>query len=373
MVLFCFVFILLFLMMLLLFLVVLFVGSGAGIPHLKDLAKGKLFMGAAVSCPILENPSDPAFKNYSNVLWSQYSLITPGNALKMRQTEPRRGQFNFTEGDIVVNKALSLNVTVRGHNLCWVAHNPSWVAAGNFSSEELKDILTTHITTEVQHFRGRLYSWDVVNEAIQDNAPSSCTNWKCALKTHGSDPSSVNWTKVPDYVAYAFNLTHANDPDVRLFYNDYNLHDNNTKVEFVYQMLRDLRAGGVPIHGLGMQMHISQNEWNVTQFAVNLERFASLGLEIHVTEMDKKPASYPPNTTTTEQLKLQAEIYGQALGVCLANPACTSFETWGFTDYTTDEGRLSGVGMYPFDQYFQPKPLFYGLVDKFGPGGADIG
>lgn len=311
---------------------------------------------------------------------------THNNSMKMCTTQRTRGAFDFTGGDAVVAFARSHGLQVRGHNLVWCAHNPPWLVAlaPTLAPAELEAIMVQQINASTAHWRGQLYSWDVVNEAILNVPPPGCHSWRCALMPGPTEAASaaaagsdarpaagdllagplqaascgkVNWTRVDDYIAKAFRLAAAGAPGARLFYNDYLMHDEIPKVDFVVAMLSDLRAAGVPVHGMGIQLHI-KDTFNATSLAANMvlswerggvgegragdrtgnltsrcqARFAALGLEIHITEASIAPTSagiYANITSPDGLLQAQARAYAAMLQVCLEQPACTSFEVGG--------------------------------------------
>jgi GH35 family endo-1,4-beta-xylanase len=189
-------------------------------PTWREISGGRLMIGAAVNYEYLtgesltgQHGSMPSWDvaNYTAIASREFSVVTAENALKMKQTEPVRGVFNFTAGDAVVGLAATHNISVRGHNLVWCAHNPMWVVplSKTATQEVMDSVMRSHITSVATHYRGREYSWDVVNEAIVD-VPNihSCSNWTCALKGKGHMPTgddAVDWTKAGlDYIQKAF-------------------------------------------------------------------------------------------------------------------------------------------------------------------------
>lgn len=209
------------------------------------------------------------------------------------------------------------------------------------------DILKNHIYTVVGRYRGRIYAWDVVNEAIADDGSLRRTIW---LEKIG-----------PEYIELAFRWAHEADPNALLFYNDYNAEGLGPKSDAVYNLVKNLLEKGVPIHGVGLQMHVSV-EWppNTNDIYANIKRLNELGLEVHITEMDvriREPA-------TDEDLIRQAEIYRNVLKVCLNAKNCKAFVMWGFTDrYSWIPFFFSGYGSaLIFDEDYQPKLAYQYLL-----------
>ena len=203
-------------------------------PTLREAAGNRIFVGAAVNYGYLTNHVSPPLEptdveNYTSIVASDFSIITAENALKMKGTEAAgKGVFNFTAGNAVVGFARAHNVSIRGHNLVWVAHNPTWLvsSAKRMSATDLDSIMKEHIEGVVSNYKGQVYSWDVVNEAMVDVPKVHiCGNWTCALKNSAQSGEAVDWTKAGDkntsYIEKAFKYAHAVDPEARLFYNDY--------------------------------------------------------------------------------------------------------------------------------------------------------
>jgi len=262
--------------------------------------------------------------------------------MKWMATEPERNVFTFSQGDTTLAYATGGNQTVRGHNLAWGVDNPGWLQNGGFNGAELQSILENHIANVAGHYNGKLLCWDVVNEAItdDDSAPDP-------LKTN------VWYPALPNYIDVAFNATRRADPLVKLFYNDYGGEGLNPKSQRIYDYVKGLKARGVPIDGVGLQMHVAEDYYPpFADVKANIDRLVALGLEVHITEMDVK--------NTQGNLTQQAVVYGGMLAACLSNPGCKSWEVWGFTDLYS---WLSQYQACIFDAHYQPKPAFFGLVE----------
>ena len=185
--------------------------------------------------------------------------------------------FIGKNADSIVNFAQQNGIKVRGHNLCWHEQTPNWIFKGKVGGEVTKAILLqrlkTHITTVVNRYKGKIYAWDVVNEAIDDNP--------------NNDLRNSRWYQIcgEDYILKAFEYAHAADPDAQLFYNDYNT-ERPEKRERIYRLLKRLKDKGVPIHGIGLQAHWSLQEPTEDELVSAIKRYASLGLKIQFTELD---------------------------------------------------------------------------------------
>jgi len=316
---------------------------------LRQAAQGKLYVGSAANYGTLNSD-----QTYRTVLAQQYSLVTAENGCKWGAIQPNRGQYVFTQCDGVLNYAHQSGQAFRGHNLCWGSGNPNWLQNGGFSPAQKKQILQDYITTVVKRYNNTPICWDVVNEAVADsgNELYKPTVW---------------YPDVPDFVDVAFQTARAANPTVKLFYNDYNIASatgwSQQKSDKVYNMIKSMKQRGIPIDGVGLQLHVDLTYDNMISGVIqNIQRYAALGIEVHFTELDVSCASYGQTCTSwgPQQEQTQAKIYADLLNACLSNKACMSFETWGFTD------KYSWLGAnnhpLPFDANFNKKPAFNSLL-----------
>lgn len=311
---------------------------------LRSLAQARgIQIGAAVAVdPLLSEPL------YAETLAREFSILTPENAMKFEPVHPGPDRYDFSAADAIVNFAEEHGMQVRGHTLVWHSQLPGWLTEGNWTRDELIQILRDHIMTVVGRYRGRVAAWDVVNEAVNDNGALRNTIW---LRGIG-----------PEYLDMAFQWAHEADPDALLFYNDYGGEGLKPKSDAIYALVRDLVQRGVPIHGVGLQMHVSLDGCPTRQaVTANMDRLSALGLQVHITELDariKDPA-------TEEELADQAGVYRDMLGVCLSAQNCKAFVLWGFTDrHSWIPYFFEGWGTaLIFDQSYRPKPAYEALVD----------
>jgi endo-1,4-beta-xylanase len=249
---------------------------------------------------------------------------------------------------------------VRGHTLVWHRQNPRWLTDGNYSSEQLRSILERHIKVVVGHYRGKVFAWDVVNEAWGEELIPKLreTIWR-------NQPGIGEPNQGPLYMAQCFRWAHEADPEALLFYNEAEAETLNAKSEAVYAMVRGFRKAGVPINGVGLQMHISNLHPDLTGIAENIERLTRLGLQVHITELDVALPVDSKGNAQPGDLKAQAEIYREVAEVCLSFPGCTAIQTWGFTDKYSwvgshSKGRKGAAVL--FDAEYRPKPAYQGLM-----------
>lgn len=280
--------------------------------------KHKLQMGAAVADFLLDvNPAKA-------VLAREYSVLTAENVMKFGNIHPQPDTFNWGPADRLVNFAQANNQAVHGHTLLWHIEMPGWAGA---------DDLDKHIRTIVGRYKGKVQSWDVVNELLNE------------------DGSLRNvWYK--DLVAQAFRTAHEVDPSAKLYINDFNIETNRPKSDAMYVYVKGLLAQGVPIHGVGFQCHFN-TEWTPSnELLVNLKRFKALGLEVAITEFD---CALKGNGT----LATQATHYGNMIKAAIEGGA-NKFITWGFTDGST---WLSGQQPLPFNSSYEKKSAYMALLN----------
>jgi endo-1,4-beta-xylanase len=309
---------------------------------LRDLAEPAGFLvGGAV------DPAHFADAGYAQAVGREFNLIVPENAMKFAATEPRAHQFNFCAADQIVAYAQANGMKVRGHNLVWQAALPSWLTDGNYSSEDAAAILQEHINTVMAHYKGQLIDWDVVNEAIAYTAP------------YGPQPSYWLTQLGPNYVDMAFQWAHAADPDAKLFYNDTGGEGLGAKSDAVYNLVKGMVSRGVPIDGVGLQMHLNLNSApSQADISTNFARLGALGLEVHITEMDVRIPVDANGKASDADLAAQAAIYQYVTAACRANSNCTAMLTWGVSDaYSWIPGSYKGFGAaLLLDAQYQIKP-----------------
>ncbi|POX60885.1 1,4-beta-xylanase [Streptomyces sp. Ru62] len=317
-------------------------------------ADDHLRIGTAVDTSALTD--DPAYRRLAG---SEFSTLTPENVMKWEAIEPRQGEYDYAAADRLVDFARKHGQKVRGHVLVWHNQLPSWLTSGDFSADQLREILHRHITDTVRHFKGRVWQWDVVNEAFNEDGTLRDSIW---LRELG-----------PGYIADAFRWAHEADPHALLFYNDYNTEWTGPKSDAVYDLVSRLRAEGVPVDGVGFQGHLGIQYGLPTGMAANFARFDRLGLATAVTEADVRM----PLPADADKLATQAEGYRLLLDACLRTRHCISFTVWGFTDkYSWVPGTFPGEGAANlYDEDYRPKPAYRTLQSELAgrarTGGAE--
>ncbi len=311
---------------------------------LGELARQRgVQLGTAVALDPLETEA-----SYRDRLAREFASVVAENAMKFEFLQPEIGLFDFRQADRLVNFAAEQQMQVRGHTLVWHWALPDWLEDRNWSRDELLAILKYHIKTVVGRYRGDIVVWDVVNEAIAKDGTLRDTLW---LRGIG-----------PEYIELAFRWAHEADPDALLIYNDFGNEGFNAKSDAIYQLVRSLLEKGVPIHGVGLQMHLrADRPPDPSEVAANFERFADLGLQVQITEIDVRIRQ----PSRAGDLERQAQIYRDMLQVCLQAENCTSFTTWGFTDrHSWVPTHFEGWGeALIFDKNYQPKPAYRSLLE----------
>jgi endo-1,4-beta-xylanase len=257
---------------------------------------------------------------YRRTLAKEFSSVSPENQMKWEFIHPEPGVYRFGPADAIVDFARRNNQVVRGHTLLWHSQNPAWLAEGDYTKAQLRKILRDHITTVVGRYKGRVQQWDVANEIFDDQG---------ALRTQENI-----WIRElgPGIIADAFRWTRQADPKARLFFNDYNVEGINAKSNAYHALIKDLLAQGVPVDGFSAQAHLSLRYGFPADLTDNLRRFARLGLDTAITELDVRMDLPEGGVPTDEQLAKQAEYYQRVLDACLSVRGCDSFTIWGFTD-----------------------------------------
>ena len=321
---------------------------------LRDAADhAHLLFGTAVRAQRLSEAA------YASTLAREFNLLEPEDAMKWETLRPDPKSFDFSQADRIVDFAIAHGMKVRGHTLVWHRQNPPWLAEGHYTPAQLAEILEKHIKTVVRHYRGRVFAWDVINEALDEPVLGSLrsTLWY-------DQPGIDSAQKGTAYIERCFRWAHEADPEALLFYNEAEAETMNPKSDAVYAMVQDFRRRGVPLDGVGLEMHISNLHPDMASISANIGRFTALGVQVHITELDVSLAVGANGDPTPEDLRLQAEVYRQIATACLSHPGCTAIQTWGFTDkysWIGSHSRGKQGAALPFDRDYFPKPAYEAL------------
>ncbi len=297
---------------------------------------------------------------YSATLAHEFNMVEAEDAMKW-WTVRRTKAFDFSEGDEVVRFAQAHGMKVRGHCLVWDHNNPSWLAEGHFNPDQLSHLLHEHIATVMKHYAGQVFAWDVVNEALDENGRFKDSPWynQPGIGLAGKDAA---------YIEQSFRWAREADPKALLFYNDNEAEALGRKSDAVYAMVKDFKQHGVPIDGVGLQMHVTGVDLDTAAIAKNIARLTALGVQVHITELDVSlPLSPGTNQASNDDLQRQADVYRRIVRACLQKPDCTAIQTWGFTDKYSWIGSHShgtrGTAL-PFDRSYKPKPAYNAMVEE---------
>lgn len=324
---------------------------------LRSLAEeAGIEIGVAVNADLLAGKG-----KYRNIVNTQYSSVTAENVMKWESLEPERGVYDWAAAEALIANAEANGQVVRGHTLVWHNQNPAWLTDGDLTAEELRAILEEHVRTVAGHFAGDIQQWDVVNEIFNDDGTFRETIWYQAYEELGLPGEQ--------YVADVFRWAHEADPEALLFYNDYNLEFTGPKSNAAYAFVQELVADGVPIDGVGFQGHLD-TQYGYPDLRNNLQRFADLGLEVALTEVDIRTfVTQKPNGTYTNtpadpaEAAQQVEWWAQTLEDCLTVEACNSYTVWGVSDAGSwIPGWFTGQGAgLLYDTHDNPKPQYEAL------------
>ncbi len=274
----------------------------------------KILIGTAVSSNSL-----------SNLAAQEFNYVTAENEMKWQYLQGSEGRFTFNQADNIVNWANQRGIKVKGHCLVWHSQLAGWVEQAK-GRDRVLAIMKKHIETVMEHFGNRVYAWDVVNEAIATDSDIGEGNARMR--------STVFYNEIgPDYIEQAFRIARNfadknNMKDMKLYYNDYSIDANNDKSKFARIMIKDLVDKGVPIDGVGFQMHIGppNNIPTAKDVEDNMNYYASLGLEVLISEWDINLCG---NRVTKEQ---QLQLYYDITKICVNQPKCVAITFWGIND-----------------------------------------
>jgi endo-1,4-beta-xylanase len=306
---------------------------------LKQLAKARgMEIGTAV-----RSQDTAGNRAYRQQIVQQFSSITPENEMKWERVEPERGNYDFGDADDLVAAAREAGQKVRGHTLVWHFQVPGWVK--ELGPKDLRQAVREHIHRVIEHYKDDVGVWDVVNEPIADD---------------GGLRRSVFLRRLgPGYIEDAFRTARTADPDAKLYLNEIGAESIGPKSDRLYEIVKGLKARGVPIDGVGFQAHFNLHG-APADFVANMQRFKALGLDVAITEADVG-LKVPPSAA---DLEAQAQVYATIVRACEA-VRCRSLTFWGFTDGRSwiSETQPGFGAATLLDAKLAPKPAF-GAVQR---------
>jgi len=295
---------------------------------------------------------------------NNFNSITSASDMKMNKIMPKEGIFYWKDVDSIVNYAQKNNQRVFGHNLIWHSSTPNWV-----QQKALKDSLwlgkfmKEYITTYVSRYKGKVAAWDVVNEG---------------LESAGGAIRETMWYKAmgKDYIAKAFTYAHEADPNAILFYNDFNIERDTIKLNATLKLINNLRNEGVPISGIGFQMHIRMDIPDEV-ITYSLKKASETGLQIHLSEVDiifnkhddTRNGGIQLYEKLTEKMKeAQARKYKNLIKMyrtIVPKEQQYGITFWDFTDRDTWINGFFNMKDWPtiYDENLKPKPAYFGVLE----------
>lgn len=306
--------------------------------------------GAAVNNSLLRQNTA-----YRNVVIKEFNSLTSENAMKFAQLHPSENTYTWTEADYLVDFAQQNGKRVHGHTLIWHKNPPAWVLNFQGDAAAWDKLLKDHITAVVTRYKGKVTSWDVVNEAIAENG---------SLR-----PESIWLQKLgPEFIEKSFIYAHQADPDALLFYNDYGHEYGPTKRTAIINLVNSLIQKGVPIHGIGMQMHTRYTQSNANLSAA-ITTAAATGLRVHIAELDiaMNPDNIQDLTYSAGLAEQQKAKYEYIVRTYNAIPKNQQF---GITTWNVGDADSWIRGEYkrpdwplPFDDNYSRKAAYQGILD----------
>jgi len=307
------------------------VSSAASTLGASAAERGGRYFGTAIAAGKLGDSA------YTTIAGREFNMVTPENEMKWDATEPSQNNFTYGNADRIVSFAQGRGMRVRGHALAWHSQQPGWVQ--NLSGTALRNAMLNHVTKVAQNYAGRIYAWDVVNEAFADG--NSGARRDSNLQRTGND-----------WIEAAFRAARTADPGAKLCYNDYNIDNwSAAKTQAVYNMVRDFKSRGVPIDCVGLQSHFTGGSSYPGNYRTTLSSFAALGVDVHITELDITNA----NPTA----------YANVVNDCLAVARCMGITVWGVRD--SDSWR-SGESPLLFDGGGNKKAAYNSVLTALNNG-----
>jgi endo-1,4-beta-xylanase len=302
-------------------------------------AQSGRYFGTALSSSRLNDTA------YMNIFNTEFNTVTAENEMKIDATEPSQGNFTFANADRVFNAASS-GKRVRGHTLVWYSQLPGWMSSLSGSANTLT-AMRNHINGVMGHYKGKIYAWDVVNEAFNDGSGTRRTGnpWQDQIGDR--------------YIDEAFIAARAADPAAKLCINDYNVDDmTHAKTKALYAQVQGMKSRGVPIDCVGLQSHFNDQSPVPSNYQANIEQFAALGVDVQITELDIQGSG-----------TAQADKYARVVNACLAVSRCTGITVWGIRD--SDSWRASQTPLL-FDGSGNKKAAYTSVLNALNAGGTQI-
>jgi endo-1,4-beta-xylanase len=298
--------------------------------------------------------------------YNNFNSITLENELKigslLKNIETR--EYDFSIADSIVNLALKERLRIRGHTLVWGKASDMYKSPDldaylkkfpiNERSKILWSIVEDHLTTVLNHYRGKIFIWDAINEPL-------------ATWGSGKLEKNVYYRYLgQNYITDILKLANTIDPDLKLYINEYFWNYSGKRAESFYNLIKTLKENGTPIHGVGIQAHIPFADPSLEELRSYIQKITDLGLEVELTELDARLRLF---RSKQDPYQAQGELYAEVLNICLDNPLCTGLTFWGFSDndcWYDDEPLFRKPNKpYIFDENMFPKPAYFNIYQTF--------
>jgi endo-1,4-beta-xylanase len=336
---------------------------------LKKTFNNDFLIGTAMDAAQIEEKEPNAAK----LIPQQFNAVTPENIMKAEIIHPAWDKYNFDLADKLVAYGEKYAIKINAHNLIWHSQLPAFVK-GIKSTDSIKIFFENHIKTVASRYDGKVYSWDVVNEALNED---------------GTLRNSIFLQKLgPDYVTEAFRLAQQASPHAQLYYNDYNIEEPKKRAGAI-SLIKKIQAAGVKIDGIGIQGHWHLGKVPFKNIEESIEEFSKLGIKVMFTELDISvlPSPFDHNTADVNakaQNNIKMNPYPNGLPdsvqLVLTNDYISLFKIflkhkdvisrvtfWGVNDTQSwlNDWPIPGRTDYPliFDRKFQPKEAYYKLIE----------
>ncbi|HVG16590.1 MAG TPA: endo-1,4-beta-xylanase [Chitinophagaceae bacterium] len=345
------------------------IAGNEGTPSLRKIFIDDFAIGTALSTRQIEERDTGA----ARVVPYQFNAVTPENIMKAEEIHPEWARYNFDIADKLVAYANKNNMQLNGHTLIWHSQLPGFVRQIK-SNDSVRQFFTEHINTIASRYDGKIYSWDVVNEALNED---------------GTMRKSVFLDKLgDDFVTDAFRLAQKASPNAKLYYNDYNIEQPKKRAGAI-ALIKKVQAAGVRIDGVGIQGHWHLNDVPFAEIEQSRKDFSALGIEVMFTELDINVLPNAGNiqgADVNQRAEYQAKLnpYKDGLPDSLQTALARDYQRlfqlflkykkeitritlWGVNDGQSwlNGWPIPGRTNYPllFDRKFAPKPAFYSVID----------
>lgn len=304
--------------------------------RLRELAAARdVLIGYASLLGFYERP-DGAL--YADIAAEEFNLVTTENSLKWDLVNPLPGQYRWAQADNLVAHAKARRQAVHGHTLLWHRQLPGWIQRTPLAEREIH--MREYIDRVLQRYGNDIPIWDVVNEALEEDGTFRQSTWFEAMGA--------------SFIDIAFRQARLSAPNATLLYNDYDVSFDGPKADGLIALMQSLKDAGTPVDGVGFQMHLDADFDRYDEVAENFQTIADMDLDIYITEFDVSIRA----GQTEEQ---QADVYEQVLSLCLDQPRCKAFQTWGFTDMYSWRRQFNPLIM---DNRYQVKPAYTALQQR---------